>query len=104
MQEITFNGELKELAGLKLKDKDTGDEVEFVRVGGDLIDSIYLDVKYLNKRYDDIVKDIDKTKKGLETKDCFEPIVSLEKLNKIAEAYYNTVNILYEIIEGVEND
>ena len=101
MQEITFKGNLADIGGLKLKDKETGEDVEFIRIGGDLVDSVLLDRYYLHSRYNYILETIEKTKKGLETKPCFEPAISLNKLNDIAEALYSCITKLDEVLEGV---
>ena len=103
-QEIVFKGEPRELKGLWLQDKDTGDKLEFRRVGGaDLGEALKNDYEVIERLYDYYNEAYLKTKEA-ESKECFKPIVSEAKLETLKLLIGAVADEIEEILEGVDND
>lgn len=104
MKEIIYNGDLNELSSIRLKDKDTGEELEFIRVNrNDLIESLKDDAEYITIRGLQLSLIADRIEMELEEKGCFNPVVSLEDLEKLDKAMRQYEEVLEEIIRRYED-
>ena len=103
-QEIVFKGEPRELRGLRLRDAETGDEYEFIRIGGaNIVEALKVDLGAIEKLYDNYNEAHFLAKKG-EEQECFSPIVSEAKLETLKLLIGAVADEIEEILEGVDND
>ena len=104
MQEIIYNGDLSKLSAISLKDKDTGEVLKFVRVNKkDLLESLKSDQRYIALRGFELATIMDDIAKGIKSKGCFNPIISLEDLERLDYEMRNYIETLDYIIKRCED-